>query len=153
MFSSKNFFSSEQIKQIESAIKSAEENTSGEIRVHIESRCKGEEVECATVAFHKLRMHKTILRNGVLFYLAVTDKKFAVVGDEGIHKNVPEGFWDLVRDTMQHKFKAEKFTEGLCEGIAMTGIELKKYFPLLVADKNELSNEVTGNDLKAEIKN
>ncbi|MBI4930879.1 MAG: TPM domain-containing protein [Bacteroidetes bacterium] len=143
MFSSKNFFSADQVKQIESAIKSAEENTSGEIRVHIERRCKGEEVECATLAFHKLGMHKTLLRNGVLFYLALKDKKFAVIGDEGIHKNVPEGFWDSVRDKMLEQFRQKRFTEGLCEGIMMTGAELKKYFPHSETDKDELSNEVT----------
>lgn len=140
---SKNFFSSGQIKQIESAIKSAEKNTSGEIRVHIESRCRGNEVECATLAFHKLGMHKTLLRNGVLFYLALKDKKFAVVGDKAIHKNVPEGFWNLVRDKVLEHFRQEKFTEGLCEGVGMTGTELKKYFPYSEKDKDELSNEVT----------
>ena len=143
MFSAKNFFSAEQVKAIESAIKSAEQNSSGEIRVHVENRCKGDELLCATKTFHKLGMHKTDLRNGILFYLAIQDKKFAVVGDSGIHKNVPEGFWDSVRDKMLNQFKQEKFTEGLCEGIAMTGIELKKYFPLSSSDANELSNEVT----------
>ena len=139
----KNFFSADQVKRIESAIKAAEENTSGEIRVHIENRCKTEAVECATLVFQKLGMHKTALRNGVMFYVAVRDKKFAVIGDAGIHKHVPAGFWDLVRDKMLEQFKHEKFTEGLCEGVAMTGIELKKYFPLLASDKDELSNEVT----------
>ena len=143
MHSAKNFFSPEQKKQIESAIQSAEENSSGEICVHIDNKCKEDAVECATKVFHKLKMHKTELRNGVLFYLAVFDKKFAVIGDEGIHKNVPEGFWDLVRDKMLEQFKQEKFTEGLCLGIEMTGVELKKYFPHLANDKNELSNEVT----------
>lgn len=143
MPSSKNFFSAEQVKQIEFSIQSAERNTSGEIRVHIENRCKADAVERATRIFHKLGMHKTELRNGVMFYLAVRDKKFAVIGDEGIHKHVLAGFWDLVRDRMLEQFEQKKFTEGLCEGIAMTGIELKKYFPLSMSDKNELSNEVT----------
>jgi uncharacterized membrane protein len=143
MASAKNFFSATQIRKIESAVKSAEENTSGEIRVHIENRCKGEAIFCATNAFHKLGMHKTELRNGVMLYVAVRDKKFAVIGDEGIHKHVPSGFWDLVRDKMGEHFRQEKFTEGICEGIAMTGLELKKYFPLSASDKNELSNQVT----------
>ena len=143
MSSAKNFFSAEQVKAIESAIKSAEENSSGEIRVHVENRCKRDELLCATKTFHKLGMHKTDLRNGVLFYLAVQDKKFAVVGDSAIHKNVPEGFWHSVRDIMLAQFKLEKFTEGLCEGILMTGKELKKFFPHSTSDKNELSNEVT----------
>ena len=143
MLSVKIFFSKTQDKQIESAIKAAEENTSGEIRVHIENYCKGEPLQSATKVFHKLKMHKTELRNGVLFYFAVKDKKFAVAGDEGIHKNVPEGFWDIVRDKMQEQFKQGKFTEGLCIGIEMTGNELKKFFPYSTSDKNELSNEVT----------
>jgi uncharacterized membrane protein len=147
MPSAKKFFSASQVKQIESAITSAEENTSGEIRVHIENRCKAEAVEYATRVFHKLGMHKTDLRNGVMLYVAVRDKKFAVIGDEGIHKNVPEGFWDSVRDKMLDYFKQEKYTEGICRGIEMTGNELKKYFPHFNSDKNELSNEVTfGNE-------
>ncbi|HEY4800319.1 MAG TPA: TPM domain-containing protein [Bacteroidia bacterium] len=143
MPSAKNFFSGEQVKQIERAIHSAEENSSGEIRVHIENRCKGEPLACATKVFHKLEMHKTGLRNAVLFYLAVQDKKFAIVGDEGIHKNVPEGFWDLLRDKMMELFRKGEFTEGLCHGIKMAGLELKKYFPHQADDKNELSDEVT----------
>jgi|ERR1035437_1449313 uncharacterized membrane protein len=143
MSSAKTFFSTEQIKQIESAIQAAEENTSGEVCVHIENKCKGDVVECATNIFRKLKMHKTELRNGVMLFVAVRDKKFAVIGDAGIHKNVPEGFWDTVRDKMLEKFKQEKFTDGLCLGIEMTGRELKKYFPHLATDKNELSNEVT----------
>ena len=139
----KDLFLEEQIEVIEAAIKSAEENSSGEIRVHVENRCKVDELLCATKTFHKLGMHKTHLRNGVLFYLAVQDKKFAVVGDSAIHKNVPEGFWHSVRDRMLAQFKEEKFTEGLCEGIALTGKELKKFFPHTASDKNELSNEVT----------
>jgi uncharacterized membrane protein len=144
MSSSKNFFSTDQVKKIESTIKSAEENTSGEIRVHIENHCKGgNPVVCAQTIFHKIGMDKTDLHNGVLFYLAVKDKEFAVIGDAGIHKHVPPGFWDLVRDKMLEQFKHEKFTEGLCEGITMTGMELKKDFPFFTSDKNELSNEVT----------
>ncbi len=143
MPSAQNFFSAEQVKQIESAIREAEKNTSGEIRVHIENKCRGEELHCAKIIFHKHNMHKTLLRNGVLFYLAVKDRKFAVVGDEGIHKNVPENFWHTVRDKVLEKFKEEKFTEGLCEGIFMTGLELKKYFPYSDSDKNELSDEIT----------
>lgn len=143
MSSAKTFFSAEQVKHIESAIQSAEENSSGEICVHIENNCKADAVEHATKYFHRLKMHKTEFRNGVLFFLAVKDRKFAVIGDEGIHKNVPEGFWDLVRDKMLEQFKLGKFTEGLCSGIEMTGIELKKYFPHMANDKNELSNEVT----------
>ena len=125
------------------AIVNAEKHTTGEIRVHVENQCKGDPLFCATAVFHRIGMHKTLLRNGVLFYVAVKDRKFAVAGDEGIHKNVPEGFWDSVRDKVLENFTVKKFTEGLCEGISMTGRELEKYFPRDDSDKNELSNEIT----------
>jgi uncharacterized membrane protein len=88
-------------------------------------------------------MHKTALRNGVLFYLAVDDKKFAIVGDKGINDTVPKGFWDEVRDTMLAHFKNQEFTEGLCKGIEMAGVKLKTHFPLQKDDTNELSNDVS----------
>ena len=144
MPSAKNFFSAAQVKDVETAIQLAEKDTSGEIRVHIEDRCKGgDSVICAQKIFRRLKMNKTDLHNGVLFYLAVKDKSFAVIGDSGIHRHVPDGFWDLVRNKMQEQFQQAKFTEGLSAGIEMTGIELKKYFPLSSSDKNELSNDVT----------
>lgn len=143
MQSVKSLFSADQIRQIESCIREAEKNTSGEIRIHLEERCYGNPLNHAAYIFRKLNMHKTELRNGIIFYLAVKDRKFSIYGDEGIYKNVPEGFWNSVRDKMLEMFREEKFTEGLCYGIEMAGIELKKYFPLLSSDKNELSNEVT----------
>lgn len=143
MASAKNLFSASQARQIATVIKSAEENTSGEIRVHIENRCTQDAIECAVKVFQKLGMHNTKLRNGVMIYLAVKDQKFAIIGDEGINKHVPETFWDKVRGKMLEHFSHQRFTEGICEGIEMTGKELKKYFPLSVSDKNELSNEVT----------
>lgn len=142
MFSAKNFFSPAQLKEIEAAIQSAEGNTSGEIRIHIENHCKGEPLPCAMAIFQKLGMHKTALRNGVLFFVAVKDRKFAVAGDEAIDKHVPAGFWEEVRNAVLEKFGQEKFVEGICKGIAMTGTELKKYFPAATNDRNELSNDV-----------
>ena len=142
----KSFFSDEQLKQVEAAIHSAEKNTSGEIRVHIEDRCKAEPLKCAAEIFHKLGMDKTDLRNGVLIFVALKDRQFVVVGDEGINKHVPPGFWDQLRDKTLEKFKEGKFPEGLCEGIDMAGHELKKYFPGNTSDKNELSNQVTSGD-------
>lgn len=143
MSSVKKNFSATQVKEIQSAIQSAEENTSGEIRVHVENRCRTDVLERARNIFNKLGMYRTKHRNGVLFHLAVVDRKFAIVGDEGIHKNVPEGFWEEVRDRMQKRFEKKEFTEGLCMGIEMTGKELKKYFSHSLSDRNELSNEVT----------
>jgi uncharacterized membrane protein len=88
-------------------------------------------------------MHKTKLRNGVLFYLAVKDRKFAILGDAGINAKVPEGFWDNIKDTMLNHFKNGEFARGLSEGIKMTGEQLKKHFPWKSDDVNELSDEIS----------
>ena len=141
--SAKKFFTTEQQKSIQDAIAKAELNTSGEIRVHIDDKCKGDVLDCAANMFHQLKMNKTELRNGVLFYLAVTDKKFAILGDKGINEKVPADFWDNIKEVMFENFKQQKFTEGLCKGIEMAGEKLKANFPLQSNDTNELTNDVS----------
>ena len=142
----KDFLSEEEKKRIVDAIKEAELNTSGEIRVHIESRCKGNVLDRAAYIFKKLKMHKTAQRNGVLFYLAYKDRKFAILGDAGINSKVPENFWDEIKDRMAAKFKEGKFAEGLSEGIIESGNQLKKHFPYQTDDVNELSDEISFGD-------
>jgi uncharacterized membrane protein len=139
----KVFFTTEQQEAIKQAIVSAEHNTSGEIRVHLEDKCTIEAMQRAIKVFSRLKMHKTKGRNAVLFYLAVLDKKFAIVGDTGIHKAVPEDFWDNIKLHMQQQFKEGKFTEGLCEAIEKAGLQLKEHFPHKRDDVNELNDEVS----------
>jgi uncharacterized membrane protein len=141
--SAKKFFSKEQQESIQKAISDAELNTSGEIRVHIDDKCKGDVLATASLVFHELKMDRTKLRNGVLFYLSVDDHQFAILGDKGINEKVPADFWDHIRDTMLSHFKQKEFTEGLAKGIAMAGEKLKAHFPLDHNDTDELSNEVT----------
>jgi len=138
-----NFFSKEEKKQITDAIAEAEKNTSGEIRLHAEGQCKLDVLDRAAYIFEKLNMHKTEQRNGVLFYLAVHDRKFAIIGDAGINKLVPTDFWDVIKETMLTYFKEGKFTEGLTKGILMAGEQLKANFPYQKEDENELSNEIS----------
>lgn len=138
-----DFFSDEQKQLIRAAIERLELKTSGEIRLHVEGDCDGDPYGRALKVFHRLHMHKTKYRNAVLFYLAVNHKKFAIVGDEGIHKKVPENFWPTVKDHVIAQFKQGKFTEGICEGIDMTGEMLKTHFPHNVQDKNQLSDEIS----------
>ncbi len=138
-----SFFTWEQQKIILEAITAAEQKTGGEIRVHIDSSCPEDALDRATQIFEKLKMHKTELRNGVLFYLAVQTKKFAVIGDAGINALVPDGFWDEIKSRIQLRFSEQKFTEGLCEAIAMVGEQLKVYFPFHEEDKNELPDEIS----------
>jgi uncharacterized membrane protein len=137
------YFSPENQLQIANAIRVAEMNTSGEIRLHIEKYCKGDVLDQATYVFEKLEMHKTQLRNGVLFYLAVEDHKFAILGDAGINQKVPDDFWETTKELVLSKFKEGNMTEGLTSGILMAGEQLKAHFPYLAEDKNELSNDIS----------
>jgi len=139
----KNFFSKEEKDAIHKAILNAELDTSGEIRVHIESKCKGDVLDRAAYLFEKLGMHKTELRNGVLIYLAVELRQFAIIGDQGINATVPENFWDNIKTKMAEHFANGDFIEGLAIGIAMTGKQLKKHFPHQVNDINELPDEIS----------
>ncbi len=138
-----NFFSAEDKKLIKQAIAEAELNTSGEIRVHIEGYCTDDILDRAAYIFKKLGIHKTEGRNGVLFYLAVSERKFAILGDAGINKMTPENFWDNIKDVMTGYFKESKFTEGLIQGIHMAGEQLKTHFPYKKGDINELSDEIS----------
>jgi uncharacterized membrane protein len=138
-----SFFSQEQQAQILASVKEAEKATSGEIRVHIESSLKADVLDRAAWLFNKLGMDKTAERNGVLFYLAVNDRKFAIIGDAGINSKVPAGFWNEISEHLGKNFREGKFTEGLSEGIIMAGNQLKKYFPCCEDDVNELSDEIS----------
>ncbi|HPC97996.1 MAG TPA: TPM domain-containing protein [Bacteroidales bacterium] len=138
-----DFFTPDQKKKIVEAIRQAEKETSGEIRVHIETSCPDDVLDRAAWIFGKLGMHKTRERNGVLFYLAVEDRKFAVIGDSGINALVPEGFWNQVKEIMRKNFTAGRFTEGLTEGITLAGRQLKNFFPLRKNDRNELTDEIS----------
>jgi len=97
----------------------------------------------AAFMFEKLKMHKTELRNGVLFYLAVKDRKFAILGDAGLNASVPDGFWDNIKETMVSHFKDGDFAGGLSKGILMSGEQLKTHFPYQTDDVNELSDDIS----------
>ena len=138
-----DFFSTEQKDEIIKAIKSAERLTSGEIRVHLELNCKGNVAKRTIKWFKRLKMHRTLQHNGVLIYLAVQDKQFAIYGDKGINRLVPDNFWVEVKTEMQENFVKGRFTEGLIAGIQKTGEKLQEYFPHQKDDVDELPNEIT----------
>lgn len=130
-------------KRIEQAIASAEEQTSGEIRVYVEQKVSGEVLDRAAEIFEKLEMHKTALRNGVLFYLATKDRKFAILGDAGINARVGKDFWKEIKESMVNLLKKEEFDQALEVGIQMAGKALSSHFPFdAKTDKNELCNEI-----------
>lgn len=135
----------EQEKILE-AVKEAEKETSGEIRVHIESKLSGKVLDRAAWIFRKIGMDKTEKRNGVLFYLAIKNRQFAVIGDKGINEKVPADFWDTTLRILREHFKKGEFTEGLIEGILMAGQQLKTHFPYQRDDVNELPDEISYNE-------
>ncbi|MGB7393061.1 MAG: TPM domain-containing protein [Pricia sp.] len=138
-----DFLSAEEEQEIVDAILRAEKNTSGEIRVHIEAHTRSDHMERAKEVFQVLKMGNTKQENGVLIYVAVNDKKFAIYGDRGINKVVPEGFWDSTRDAIQSQFRNKHFKQGIIDGILKAGKELQTHFPYERGDINELSDEVS----------
>ncbi len=138
-----DFLTAAQEQEIIDAIRTAEKDTSGEIRVHLEKCTEKDTLERAKEVFYFLKMDETKQHNGVLFYVAVEDKKFAVLGDVGIDKVVPDTFWDSVRDTVLEKFKNNHFAKGLKLGILEAGTKLKQYFPYRHDDKNELPDSIS----------
>ena len=137
------FLTAEEEQEIVDAILEAEKNTSGEIRVHIESSAQMDHFSRAQQVFHFLKMDNTKDENGVLLYVAVDDKKFVIYGDRGIDKAVPKGFWESTKDVIAQHFKEGSFKKGIVAGILKAGEELEEHFPWHHGDRNELSNEVS----------
>lgn len=143
----KDFFSAEDKKRIKDAILEAERKTSGEIQVHLENHSRKPVPERASEVFNILKISRTSLRNGVLFYLAVKDRRFAVLGDAGIDRAVDTGFWNNITHHMEEMFREGRFTDGICDGIRIAGDQLARYFPPVKDDRNELSDDISfGND-------
>ena len=138
-----DFLTKEDEQAIVEAIRMAEKNTSGEIRVHIEKTTSMDAYDRAMEVFHELKMDETELQNGVLIYLAVEDHNFVICGDKGINDVVQDDFWNCTRDIMVAEFKKGNFKQGLIDGITRAGEQLQKYFPWHEGDTNELSNEIS----------
>jgi len=137
------FLSIKEEQEIIAAIRIAEKNTSGEIRIHIEATSDKEHYERALEVFHLLKMNNTKDENAVLIYVAVNDKKFVIYGDKGINNVVPKDFWNSTKGVIQNHFIKGAFKEGIIDGILKAGEELKAHFPWQIDDENELSNEIS----------
>ncbi len=140
----KDFLNEEQEKTIIRAIREAESSTSGEIRVHIEAKCKSDDpIERAKEVFAELKMHKTELRNGTIIYVATADHKIAIWGDEGIHEKVGQNFWEEEIELITRYFMAEDYEMGLKEAVLKIGEKLKEFFPYQDDDINELPDDIS----------
>ena len=141
---SERYFSDFQERQIIEAIQKAELQTSGEIRIHVEADCPcASPVDRARDLFKTLQMEHTKERNGILFYFAYESHKFAVWGDKGIHEQVSQSFWDLIKNECIDEFKEGRIVDGLVASILKCGDELRRYFPYHKEDTNELSNDIS----------
>ena len=138
-----DFFTANEEQQVVNAIKTAETNTSGEIRVHIEKTTNKDALERATEVFYELKMNETQLQNGVLFYVATESHHFAVLGDKGINDLVPDNFWDAEKELALSHFKKREFAKGLELAIFEAGKKLQEFFPYQSDDTNELSDEIS----------
>jgi len=125
------------------AIRAAEARTSGEIRVHVERRCAGRAIAAAGRWFRRLGMDATTERNGILFYVAVDDRAFAIVGGAGIHAKVGDAFWEALRDALRESFAKGDPAAGLVRAIDEAASRLAEHFPRRGDDRNELSDEIS----------
>ena len=137
------FLTAEQQEAVVAAVRRAEKDTSGEIRIHIDANCAGDPIKRAEEVFVKLGMHKTELRNGILIYLACNSRVFAIIGDKGINDVVPENFWNDVAQIMSEYFRKGDFTGGLSQAALLAGEKLKSFFPYKEDDVNELPDEIS----------
>ncbi|WP_369997690.1 TPM domain-containing protein [Winogradskyella sp.] len=138
-----DFLTAKEEQEIIEAIRVAERETSGEIRVHIEQNCGIDVYERAMDVFHLLKMDNTKQQNGVLIYVAVDNKAFVIFGDHGINNIVGSNFWNSTRDKIASKFKSGNFKEGLIDGIKEAGRVLSEHFPWEHGDRNELDNTIS----------
>ncbi|MDY0780902.1 TPM domain-containing protein [Tenacibaculum sp. IB213877] len=138
-----DFLTAQEEEEIVLAIRQAERNTSGEIRVHLERTSHISHYNRAIEVFRLLKMFNTKQRNAVLIYVAVDDHKFVIYGDKGIDAVVPKDFWESTKNIIQKHFQKRNFKEGLIEGVLKAGEELKAHFPWNASDINELPNKVS----------
>ncbi|MBQ7690326.1 MAG: TPM domain-containing protein [Muribaculaceae bacterium] len=141
-----DFIPEEGQHRIAQAITQAERRTSGEICVHVTPHCPGEVMAAAEATFNRLQLYRTQRRNAVLIYVAYTDRRLAILGDQGIHEAVPQGYWNDVVATLAKRLHARRPVDGLCEAIDTIGKRLHEFFPADRHNINELSNEVTYED-------
>jgi uncharacterized membrane protein len=143
-FKKNDFFYSEEKQNILDAIKEAEEKTSGEVRIYIESRCRYvDPLYRAEEIFWGLKMDQTKDQNAVLVYVALRDRQFAIYADKGIHAKVGTEFWEKEVEKMKAHFKANRYADAIVLVVKNIGEALHKHFPYVrETDKNELPDDI-----------
>lgn len=138
-----SFLTDQQIASLVEAIQSAEEHSTGEIRVHIDSNTENDNAKTAFKIFEKLCLNKTTERNAVLFHVNFEQRYLTIIGDAGIHEKVHQSYWDQLHDYTTSEFAKGNYAQALKSAILKTGLELKKHFPITGENPNQLPNEIT----------
>jgi uncharacterized membrane protein len=141
----KTFLNALDHDRIVAAIRAAESRGRGEIRVHVARGEVADAQRAAVADFERLNMTATAERNGVLVFVAPASRKFAVIGDAGIHQHCGDAFWQEVAAAMREDFAAGRFTDGIVRGVERAGAVMADHFPRRPgeADRNELPDEVS----------
>ena len=139
----RGFLSAADLDAVAAAVEAAEARTAAEIRVHLDHRCPGDPMARAVEIFERLGMHRTELRAGVLVFVAVADRKLAVIGDAGIHTRVGQAYWDRLVARIVDHLRDERPRDGLTDAVGEIGASLAAYFPRRPDDRNELSDRVS----------
>ncbi len=137
------YLTEQQLASLVEAIQSAEQHSSGEIRIHIDSNTEEKNADAAFQVFRELCMDKTQEKNAVLFHINFEKKYLTIIGDKGIHEKVKQEFWDHLHDEITLEFAKQNYFEPIKKAVLETGFELKKHFPLHGKNINELPDEIT----------
>ena len=138
----RQMFSEQDLKELQQAIAEAEKKTSGEIKLDFEYDVQQDPLRHAARIFQALGLTKTAERNATLIVLFLQDRKFAILGDQGIHQRVPPNFWESISASIEERFHAGNFKEGLMLGIGELGDKLALYFPYTKGDRDEISDRI-----------
>ena len=139
----RRFMSEADLDRVARAVAEAEARTSAEIRVHLDARCPGDPMAQAVKVFERLGMHRTAGRHGVLIYVAVGDRRLAVIGDAWIHGRVGEEYWQRLVDAITSHFREQRLRDGFVHAVRELGELLCRHFPRRRDDTNELSDQVS----------
>ncbi len=143
IFRKQVFFTEKQQREIVEAIRAAERLTSGEVRLYVEHRCRFmDPLHRAHEVFTKLELHKRMHRNAVLVYVALKDRQYAILGDEGIHTRVGDTFWKTQAEHLKNHFRQGMITEGIVHCILEIGKALQAYFPHTGEQGNNQDEEI-----------
>ena len=144
LFPKKEHFSAADKARIVEAIRMAEKETSGEVRVYVESKKPFvDPIDRAAQIFYKLKMQDTDHRNAVLLYVALKHHELALFADEGIYQKTGAGYWNNAVKNMIDRFSKHDIAGGIEQCVKQIGETLKEKFPYIpTEDKNELPDEI-----------